>query len=305
MTNSNDSTLGASQAGSAPTISSSDVPALVATAKQLSAAASQLLAQTQIWNTLLAPVCNTAANTDSNSVTPQTASNPPASSTTPVSNNSAPAPASSKSTSAGTASALNLASLQGAIPDTVLQQIPATAAKYSITSNLRLAHFLSQCAQERANLTVTVENLNYSVSTILALWPSKFTQATAEQAANDHEFLANTAYANVNGNGDYASGDGYAFIGRGYIQLTGRSNYTAFKNDSGVDVLSKPSLVASTYPLDSAGFYFATRANLWSSCDEGASYEVVEAVTKLVNGGTTGLSQRWTYFQQFWGLLSA
>src|SRR5205814_56918 len=57
------------------------------------------------------------------------------------------------------AGALNLAGLSGKLPDFVIAQIPATAAEFGITTNLRLAHFLAQCALESTRFTATVENL--------------------------------------------------------------------------------------------------------------------------------------------------
>ena len=57
---------------------------------------------------------------------------------------------------------LSLDGLKGKVPDSVIAQIPETAAKFNITSNLRLAHFLAQCALESTGFKATVENLNYS-----------------------------------------------------------------------------------------------------------------------------------------------
>src|SRR5437588_7794114 len=48
----------------------------------------------------------------------------------------------------GSGGALNLAGLSGLVPDSVIAQIPAAASEFNITTNLRLAHFLAQCALE-------------------------------------------------------------------------------------------------------------------------------------------------------------
>ncbi|HJZ83039.1 MAG TPA: peptidoglycan-binding protein, partial [Pyrinomonadaceae bacterium] len=53
---------------------------------------------------------------------------------------------------------LNLAGLAGKLPDEVIAQIPQTAAEFGITSNLRLAHFLAQCALESTGFKAMVEN---------------------------------------------------------------------------------------------------------------------------------------------------
>ena len=42
--------------------------------------------------------------------------------------------------------------------------------------------------------------------------------------------LANIAYANKNGNGDYYSGDGWRFRGSGLVQITGRENYSKIQH---------------------------------------------------------------------------
>src|SRR5687768_15219828 len=86
--------------------------------------------------------------------------------------------ATSAGTAAGTAPAtapnLNLAGLAGKVPQAVIDQIPEAAAKFGITTNLRLAHFLAQCALESANFTATVENLNYSAQRLVQVFPKYF-----------------------------------------------------------------------------------------------------------------------------------
>jgi putative chitinase len=104
------------------------------------------------------------------------------------------------------------------------------------------------------------------------------------------------------GNGDEASGDGWKFRGRGYIQLTGKDNYTQFDKSVEDDILANPDLVATKFPLMSAAFFFE-RNNLWKICDGGADKEDVIALTKRINGGTHGLEDRLTKFDLFNSLL--
>ena len=104
------------------------------------------------------------------------------------------------------------------------------------------------------------------------------------------------------GNGDETSGEGYKFRGRGFIQLTGKSNYTSFAKFIGEDTVSNPDLVASKYPLASAAFFFNSN-NIWVICDKGETADVVTAVTKAVNGGTIGLPDRIKHFNDYYNLL--
>jgi putative chitinase len=192
--------------------------------------------------------------------------------------------------------------LKGHIPDNVLSQIPETATKFNITTVLRLCHFLSQCAHESENFTAVKENLNYSAAALKATFPTHFPGILNESYAHNPEKIADRAYANRMGNGDEASGDGYKYCGRGYIELTGKVNYVAFGKFIGEDLLTNPGLVATKYPLMSAAFFFQTN-NLWTICDKGATPDVVKELTKRINGGYNGLDERIKYFNKFYNLL--
>src|ERR1043166_162670 len=197
-----------------------------------------------------------------------------------------------------TAPGLNLPGLAGKIPEAVIAQIPETAAKFGITTNLRLAHFLAQCALESVNFTAVVENLNYSAQRLLQVFPKYFRNVDVNAYARNPQKIGSRVYANRMGNGDEASGDGFKYRGRGYIQLTGRNNYQAFSGFIGEDCVANPDLVATTYPLASAAFFFNSN-NIWAICDQGASDAVVTSVTKRVNGGTNGLAERIQNFKKF------
>jgi putative chitinase len=204
---------------------------------------------------------------------------------------------------AGDTSGLNLAGLTGKVPAAVIAQIPETATKFNITTNLRLAHFLAQCALESTGFTATVENLNYRAARLLQVFPKYFRGIDPAAYANNPEKIGNRVYANRMGNGDEASGDGFKFRGRGYIQLTGKNNYTNFSNFLGEDCVANPDLVATMYPLASAAFFFDSN-NLWAICDKGADDDTVTRVTKAVNGGTAGLPERLQNFKTFMSALS-
>jgi putative chitinase len=205
--------------------------------------------------------------------------------------------------SAKAAGALNLAGLSGHLPAAVIAQIPDTAAEFGITTNLRLAHFLAQCALESTGFTATVENLNYSAQRIPQVFGKYFKGVDPTPYAHNPAKLGSRVYANRMGNGDEASGDGFKFRGRGYIQLTGKNNYTSFSTFVGEDCVANPDLVATKYPLASAAFYFDSN-KIWAICDRGADDDTVTRVTKAVNGGTTGLPERLKNFKEFIAALS-
>jgi len=198
---------------------------------------------------------------------------------------------------------LNLEKLKGHVPDAVIAQIPDTAAKFNITTNLRLAHFLAQCGHESGGFKAINENLNYGAKGLLGVFPKYFNATSAAQYERKPEMIASKVYANRMGNGDEASKEGWKFRGRGYIQLTGKSNYTNFTKFIGEDCVANPDLVATKYPLASAAFFFNSN-NLWAICDKGADDATVTAVTKRVNGGTIGLADRIKHFKEFYSALA-
>ncbi len=194
----------------------------------------------------------------------------------------------------------NPENLKGHVPDEVIAQIPSVAA---ITNALRLAHFLAQCAHESGGFKVVYENLNYSADGLKATFPKYFPEPLNESYARNPAKIGARVYADRMGNGDEASGDGYTFRGRGYIQLTGKSNYANFGKAVNEDTVASPDLVATRYPLASAGFFFDSN-NIWTVCDGGSTDAVITAVTKKVNGGTNGLAERTQLFKEYYALLS-
>ena len=122
-------------------------------------------------------------------------------------------------------SGLRLESLKGHVPDSVIAMIPDTAAKFGINTPLKLAHFLAQCGHESGGFKITQENLNYSVDGLKKIFGKYFPGNLAESYARNPQKIANKGYGGRMKNGDEASGDGWKFHGRGYIQLTGKENY--------------------------------------------------------------------------------
>lgn len=208
------------------------------------------------------------------------------------------------STPAPQVAGLKLDKLKGHIPQVVIDSIPEVASKFGINTPLRVAHFLAQCGHESGGFKVTSENLNYSAKGLRGIFKKYFpTDAIANAYQRNPQKIANKVYANRMANGSEASGDGYKFRGRGYIQLTGRDNYTQFGKAIGVDIPNNPDLVASKYALASAAWFWS-KNGLNKLADVGASDSAVTSITKRVNGGTIGLPDRIKHFKEYYHLLA-
>jgi putative chitinase len=199
---------------------------------------------------------------------------------------------------------MNLDRLKGHVPDAVIGQIPGVMEKFGVNTPLRLAHFLAQCGHESGGFRLTQENLNYSAKGLMGIFKKYFpTQALADAYARKPEKIANKVYGNRMGNGPETSGEGFKFRGRGYIQLTGKQNYTAFDLAVEDDILANPDLVSSKHALSSAAWFWK-KNGLNLIADTGSSTEVVTKITKRVNGGTIGLADRIKHFKEYHALLA-
>jgi putative chitinase len=157
----------------------------------------------------------------------------------------------------------------------------------------RLAYFLAQLGHESNGLTVREENLNYSATRLMQVWPSRFpTLESAKKYENQPEKLANFVYGGRLGNID--DGDGYKYRGRGYIQLTGRDTYKKIGDMVGLDLESNPDLASQPGNAAKIACAFWTSRNINPACDSGD----FTAVTKLINGGLNGLADRQTWLSK-------
>lgn len=207
---------------------------------------------------------------------------------------------------------MNFDKLKGHIPDTIYNQLH-TVQVLGVDGPKRLSHLLGEAKHETGGWSRFVENLNYSAQGLAKTWPNRYAvdpkaavkepNALALKLEHKPEAIANNCYANRNGNGDEASGDGYKFRGRGCIQLTGKSNYKAFGDSITVDLTENPDPVATDYALASAAYFFKSH-NLWTICDEGVTEDTCKKVCKVVNGGVLGLAERTKYTQEFYNLLT-
>jgi len=165
--------------------------------------------------------------------------------------------------------------------------INQTFETFGIDTPEQQASFLGQCAHESNGFTALVENLNYKAESLCKVWPKRFPTLEAAQPYNRNpEAIANHVYSGRMGNGDEDSGDGFAFRGRGLIQLTGRANYKACGEALGVDLEADPDLVSTPqFAALSAGWF-------WSTHELNNIASDIVAVTKKINGGTLGLDDR-------------
>lgn len=160
--------------------------------------------------------------------------------------------------------------------------LAAACARFNIDTPQRVAGFIGQCVVESVGFTRLEEGLFYTTpERIRSVFPSRVPSlAVAATLARNPRALANRVYAGRLGNGDEASGDGWAYRGRGLIQLTGRDNYAAAAAGCGKLYLERPDLVAQ--PEDAA----LTAAWFWSSAGLNALADTRnwDGITRRVNG---------------------
>lgn len=174
-----------------------------------------------------------------------------------------------------------------------LNPLIQTCDKYEIVSADRLAAFLGQIGVESGGLNHVRENLNYSDTSLLKVFPKYFkSPADAAQYARKPEMIANRVYGGRMGNGTEATGDGYRYRGRGFIQITGKNNYTAFAKDNGMTIEEAVAyLETDEGAAMSAGWFWNTN-KLNAIADKGD----ITTLTKKINGGTHGLEERKAYY---------
>jgi putative chitinase len=167
--------------------------------------------------------------------------------------------------------------------------------KYNITTDKRIAGFISQCAHESMDFRVLQENLNYKEATLLKVFPRYFGpgKENAAEYAGKPEKIANYVYMDKNRSkagalGNLKDGDGWLFSGKGLKQVTGRSNTTAFGKTVGMTAEEAAAyLLTKKGALESALWFWNSR-NLNEVADTGD----VTRLTKIINGGDIGLADR-------------
>ena len=179
------------------------------------------------------------------------------------------------------------------------EPISHACAEFDISTPERVAAFIAQCGHESGNLKYVKENLNYSAQGLCKVFPKYFNAENAPQYERNSEAIANHVYANRMGNGPEESGDGWAFRGRGLIQLTGRDNYTKCGHALGVDLTADPSYLETPEgAARSAGWFWSTHA-LNALADVGD----IKNMTKRINGGFIGLEDRIHHYEHILHIL--
>ena len=167
----------------------------------------------------------------------------------------------------------------------------------------RSAHLLGQASHESGGFTRVCESLYYSsADRIRKVWPSRFpTLEDAQPYARNPKALADKVYSNRMGNGE---NEGSVFIGRGFLQLTGKDNYRSFASDMRLpEVMTDPSLIETDYAFETA-YWFFEKNKLFKIADEGVSTDTIEKITKRVNGGYHGLQDRMDQTNKIYGWLT-
>jgi putative chitinase len=172
-----------------------------------------------------------------------------------------------------------------------------TAARFDISSPLRVAAWLAQIAEETTELSRLVESFAYrTAGRLYEVFPRDFSGIADAQTvlARGQEAIANRVYANQNGNGNEASGDGWKYRGRGCPMATGRETYTALMMGLDIDCVERPELLEEpAHAADAAGFFWkAHKLNVPADAGD------IVTVSKRLNGGTNGLARRVEYYRR-------
>jgi putative chitinase len=189
---------------------------------------------------------------------------------------------------------LNLEKLKKCVPNNkdhagLLNAFNKVFEKYEINTKERVAGFLAQCGHESLDFTVLKENLNYGAKGLRGTFGKYFPDdATAAKYERKPEMIANRVYASRMGNGNESSGDGYKYRGRGAIQLTGCSNYTAFAKDVGKTIDETITYLETLEGAIESACWFWKKNGL----NEIADKKDITLMTKRINGGTIGLEDR-------------
>jgi len=177
--------------------------------------------------------------------------------------------------------------------------------RYGLTTKLRIAHFMAQIEHE-SGLKPVSENLNYSKEGLLNTFSKYFTKdiivdnvkklGTATLYDRQPQKIANKVYANRMGNGNEASGEGWKYRGRGFIQVTGKINYFQLHIDTDLDCVKNPDLLLEEANALISALWFWKKSGLNTLADKND----LKGITRRINGGYTGLEHREKLFKKYY-----
>ena len=167
-------------------------------------------------------------------------------------------------------------------------------SNYQVNTPSRLAHFMAQIDHE-SNLKPVAENLNYSANGLRKTFRKYFTDMEAVKFQRKPEAIANRVYANRMGNGPEETGDGWKYRGRGFLQITGKNNYSQLSKDVGVDYVNNPDLLLNEADAILSALWYWSRNNLNALADKNN----IRGITKKINGGYNGLFHRIELFKKY------
>ena len=162
----------------------------------------------------------------------------------------------------------------------IASSAPAVFKKYGITSPLVVAHLMAQFSHECGAGREMVENLNYSAAALCRVWPTRYTPELAVWYAHKPQQIANNSYNGRMGN-RMGTNDGWDYRGRGLAQCTGRNEYEAVKNMTGIDVLTNPTFLSDPKYAFECAVAIAKKCG----CLPFAEKDDLEGVSSLLNVG--------------------
>lgn len=184
----------------------------------------------------------------------------------------------------------------------IASSAPAVFAKYGITSQLVVAHLMAQFSHECGAGHEMEENLNYSASALVRVWPTRYTPELAVAYEHRPVQIANKSYNGRMGNRE-GTNDGWDYRGRGLAQCTGRDEYVAVKKLTGIDVVSHPEYLSDPkYALECAVAIMKK-----CGCIPYALHDDLVCVSAMLNVGhlvrdpktIVGLDQRVAWLEQW------
>jgi putative chitinase len=174
-------------------------------------------------------------------------------------------------------------------PDEWSTELETSCLRFDITNRKRVAMFLANTGHESNGGRSLRENLNYTPSALVLQWPRYFTKEYAEEVGRtanhpaDQKAIAEAAYNGRMGN--KFPGDGWAFIGRGLMQTTGRYNYEQLAKVVQIPLADIPPwLETKQGAAESAACYWFN-----AGCNELADTGALDKCRLKINGGLIGI----------------